>query len=74
MGLKASETNGAWELQRVSCDSPVGEIWLAYLHLVNAKHRVKSPELFRVLEAASGAALEALREAEALKPQSRPDA
>jgi len=60
------------ELERVRCSSTLGEIWLSYLHLVNAKHRARSPELFRVLDAATGAVLEALREAEALKAQSRP--
>ncbi len=74
MTLKASETIGAKELQRVSCNSTIGEIWLAYLHLVNAKHRVKSPELYCVLDAASCAALKALREAQVLKSQLQPTA
>ena len=63
------ETNGEKELRRMSRNGTVGEIWLAYLHLVNAKHRVKSPELFRALDAASCAALKALREAQDLNSQ-----
>ncbi len=66
MVLKSSEINGPMEL-RVSCNSAMGEIWLAYLQLVGVKHRAKSPELFRALDAATKAVLGALREAEALK-------
>ena len=56
----------------MGCDSAVGEIWLAYLHLVSVKHGAKSPELFSALDAATGAVLEALREAEALKSRLPP--
>jgi hypothetical protein len=59
MTLEAPEKSGAKKSQRVSCNSTIGEIWLAYLHLVNAKHSVKSPDLFRALDAASSAALKA---------------
>jgi hypothetical protein len=74
MSLEASETKGEKELRGVNRDGTVGEIWLAYLHLVKVKHRVKNPELFRALDAASCAALQALREAQGLKSQSQPTA
>lgn len=74
MTLEAPEKSDAKKSQRVSCNSTIGEIWLAYLHLVNAKHSVKSPDLFRALDAASCAALKALREAQVLKSQSQPTA
>jgi hypothetical protein len=71
MDLISSETYGERELQRLSRNSAVGEIWLAYLHLVSVKHGARGPELFRALDAATGAVLEALREAQALKSASR---
>jgi hypothetical protein len=74
MALKSSEINRAMELPRVSRSSAVGEIWLAYLQLVGVKHRAQGQELFRALDAATGAVLEALREAETLKSRSRPTA
>jgi hypothetical protein len=70
MVLKDSGSSSAKELRKMSNNSTVGEIWLAYLHLINAKHRVKNAELFSVLDSASRAALEALREAEVLRSQS----
>ena len=74
LALEAPDMRGEKESRRASRGGAVGEIWLAYLHLLNAKHRAKSPELFRALDAASCAALQALREAQGPTSPSQPTA